>query len=223
MFRRYVVTNDLPEILPIFPLSGALLLPRGTLPLNIFEPRYIQLVDDVMRGERLIGMIQPRIPERLTATPPLYDIGCAGRITSYTETEDARFLITLTGLCRFRIMRELDAMTPYRQVEADFEPFANDLTAEDDDLLEEGVRERLLNALKGYLTQQKMRADWESIQHAPAEHLINALAMICPFETSEKQALLEAPTLPERAQTLITLISMSGNEPSPGEDNGTLQ
>lgn len=223
MFRRYVVTNDLPEILPIFPLSGALLLPRGTLPLNIFEPRYIQLVDDVMRGERLIGMIQPRIPERLTATPPLYDIGCAGRITSYTETEDARFLITLTGLCRFRIMRELDAMTPYRQVEADFEPFADDLTAEDDDLLEEGVRERLLNALKGYLTQQKMRADWESIQHAPAEHLINALAMICPFETSEKQALLEAPTLPERAQTLITLISMSGNEPSPGEDNGTLQ
>ena len=144
-------------------------------------------------------------------------------ITSYTETEDARFLITLTGLCRFRIMRELDAMTPYRQVEADFEPFADDLTAEDDDLLEEGVRERLLNALKGYLTQQKMRADWESIQHAPAEHLINALAMICPFETSEKQALLEAPTLPERAQTLITLISMSGNEPSPGEDNGTLQ
>lgn len=223
MFRRYVVTSDLTEILPIFPLSGALLLPRGTLPLNIFEPRYIQLVDDVMRGERLIGMIQPRIPERLTATPPLYDIGCAGRITSYVETDDARFLITLTGLCRFRIARELQAMTPYRQVEADYEPFAGDLTPEDDDLLEEGARERLLDALKGYLTQQNMRADWESIQHAPAEHLINALAMICPFETSEKQALLEAPTLPERAQTLIALISMSGNEPSPGEESGTLQ
>ncbi len=222
MFRRYVVTSDLTPTLPIFPLSGALLLPRGTLPLNIFEPRYIQLVDDVMRGDRLIGMIQPRIPERLSAMPPLYDVGCVGRITNYAETDDARLLITLTGLCRFRIGRELTVQTPYRQIEAAYEVFREDLTPSDASF-DEGDRKRLLTALKGYLSNQKMEADWESIQHAPAEHLVNALAMICPFETSEKQALLEAPSLADRARTLITLISMSSSDPASSDESGTLQ
>lgn len=222
MFRRYVVPTDLIQKIPVFPLSGALLLPRGTLPLNIFEPRYIQMVDDAMRGDRLIGMIQPRIPEHLSAMPPLYDIGCVGRITSYSETEDARFLITLTGLCRFKIARELVADTPYRQIEAQYEPFKDDLSPPEIPL-EEDERARLLGALKGYLTQQHMRADWESIKNAPAEHLVNALAMICPFETSEKQALLEAPTLIARVETLIALISMSGGETPTSDESGTLQ
>ena len=222
MFRRYVTTSDLAEIIPVFPLTGAVLLPRGTLPLNIFEPRYLKMIDDAMRGNRLIGMIQPRTHENSNAKPPLFEIGGVGRITSYSETDDARFHIALSGLCRFRVAEELTVTTPYRQVRADYEPYASDL-AEPDDELEEGQRKRLIGMLRDYLDLRRLDADWESIKRAPPEHLINALAMICPFQPSEKQALLEAPSLSARAEALIALIAMSGPETPSSEDGGSLQ
>lgn len=222
MFRRYVTTSDLAEIIPVFPLTGVVLLPRGTLPLNIFEPRYLKMIDDAMRGNRLIGMIQPRTHENSSAKPALFEIGGVGRITSYSETDDARFHIVLSGLCRFRVAEELSVSTPYRQVRADYEPYASDL-AEPDDELEEGQRKRLIGMLRDYLDLRRLDADWESIKRAPPEHLINALAMICPFQPSEKQALLEAPSLPARADALIALIAMSGPETPSSEDGGSLQ
>jgi Lon protease-like protein len=191
------------------------LLPRGVLPLNIFEPRYLSMVDDSMRSARLIGMVQPTIHESHTAAPPIYPMGTVGRITSYSETEDSRYLISLTGVCRFRIREELAVMTPYRQCVVSYDAFRDDLrepTAREAD--EE--RAELLSVLKGYLSIQRLKADWESITHAPTESLVNALAMICPFEAKEKQALLEAPTLSERARVLIALIEMANAEPSTG-------
>jgi Lon protease-like protein len=222
MFRRYVTLSDLAEIIPVFPLTGVVLLPRGTLPLNIFEPRYLKMIDDAMRGNRLIGIIQPRVPETENTAPPLFEIGGVGRITSYSETDDGRFHIALSGLCRFRVAEELPVTTPYRQIRADYTPFAGDL-AEPDDRLEEGQRERLIGMLRDYLEARSLDADWESIKRAPPEHLVNALAMICPFQPSEKQALLEAPSLPARAEALIALIAMSGPDASSSEGGGALQ
>lgn len=222
MFRRYVRTEDLAPVIPVFPLTGAVLLPRGTLPLNIFEPRYLKMVDDAMRGNRLIGMVQPRTPESFGGAPELFEIGGVGRITSYSETENARFQIMLTGLCRFRIASELEVTTPYRQVRADYESFAGDLI-EPEDTMNEAQRTRLLKMLKVYLSARHLDADWPSIKRAPAEHLINALAMICPFEPLEKQALLEAPSLSDRADTLIALIAMAGPDTPPEQGGGSLQ
>jgi uncharacterized protein len=223
MFRRYVRTDDLAEVIAVFPLTGAVLLPRGTLPLNIFEPRYLKMIDDAMRGNRLIGMIQPRIAETATNKPPLFEIGGVGRITTYSETENARFQIVLSGLCRFRIAEELDAATPYRQIRADYGPFAADLTEPADEGLGAEQRKRLFGMLKGYLAARSLDADWDSIKRAPAEHLVNALAMICPFEPSEKQALLEAPSLAQRAETLIALIAMAVTDLPPTDRGGPLQ
>ncbi len=205
---RYHNLGDLPAVLGIFPLTGVLLLPRGQLPLNVFEPRYLALVDAVMQGNRLIGMIQPTEHEDKSLTPALSQVGCAGRITSYREAEDGRYLITLTGICRFRVAQELAATTPYRQVKADFGPFAGDLASAGDD---EFPRERLLAALKVYLSQRDLKADWRSVMSAPAEILVNALAMLCPFEPAEKQALLEAPGWTERVSTLVALLEMAGS------------
>jgi Lon protease-like protein len=219
MFRRYVTTGDLADIIPVFPLTGVVLLPRGSLPLNIFEPRYLKMVDDAMRGNRLIGMIQPRQHERLDNTPPLYEIGGVGRIISYSETDDARFHISLSGLCRFRIAEEMAVTTPYRQVRADYSPFAIDL-AEPDDQLEEPQRNQLVSLLKDYFEARRLDADWDSIKRAPSEHLINALAMICPFQPLEKQALLEALSLKDRADALIALIAMAGPDAPSSEENG---
>ena len=223
MFRRYVRTDDLAPVIPIFPLTGAVLLPRGTLPLNVFEPRYLKMVDDAMRGNRLIGIIQPRIPETTTNTPPLFEIGGVGRITTYSETDNARFQIALSGLCRFRIAVELDVTTPYRQVRADYGPFAADLTEPEDEGLDDEQRTRLFGMLKVYLADRNLDADWEAIKRAPAEHLVNALAMICPFEPSEKQALLEAPSLSQRTEALIALIAMAGTDLPPTDKGGALQ
>jgi len=202
--------NDMPRVIPVFPLSGALLLPRGRLPLNIFEPRYLAMVDDALRHTRVIGMVQPSSCEQ--RKPPLYPVGCLGRLTSWSETGDGRLMITLTGVIRFRIAEELKTTTPYRQVEADYEAFAPDLEETCDDSCID--RERLGEGLKCYLRQRNLEADWASIERAPGEVLVNSLAMICPFDAAEKQALLEAPALAERARLLTTLIEMAAAAPA---------
>ena len=207
MVGRYHSVDVLPVKLAIFPLTGVLLLPRGQLPLNVFEPRYLELVEAALAGNRLIGMIQPTEHEERTLLPALSAIGCAGRITGFRETDDSRYLLTLTGICRFRVANEIESGTPYRQVTADYAPFAGDL-AEDND--EDFPRERLLAALNEYLSRRDLKADWRSVMNAPAETLVNALAMLCPFDPAEKQALLEAPGFHERASTLMALLEMGG-------------
>ena len=207
--RPYRSLQDLPSMLPVFPLSGVLLLPRGDLPLNIFEPRYLAMTDEALSGARMIGMIQPVFAEEGGERPALSAVGCAGRITAYRETDDGRYLITLTGICRFRIGQELDVTTPYRQVEPDYGPFETDLYPDEDG---EFPRERLLGALKRYLVRRDLKADWQSVTSAPAEALVNSLAMLCPFEPAEKQALLEASGWPERVDTLIALLEMAASD-----------
>lgn len=199
---------DLPVAIPVFPLPGALLLPRGQMPLNIFEPRYLEMIDDSLRsGHRLIGMIQPDTahpgPED---KPNLYKIGCAGRITQFAETGDGRYLIQLTGVCRFRVDHELSVMTAYRQCRAAYEPFADDFIARkgEDDV----DRKSLLVALKDFLQANNLKADWEGIEKAPNEALVNALAMMSPYGPAEKQALLEAPDLKTRAEILIAVTEI---------------
>lgn len=210
MTWTYNTLDDLPSTLDVFPLSGVLLLPRGQLPLNVFEPRYLALVDAALSGTRLIGMIQPTQNEEKVLKPTLAAIGCAGRLTGYRENEDGRYLITLTGVCRFRVAEELATEMPFRQVKADFTPFLDDLAEADET---DFPRERLVTALKDYLSRRDLKADWKSVLSAPPETLVNALAMLCPFEPAEKQALLEAPSWPERVDTLIALLEMANAGP----------
>jgi Lon protease-like protein len=211
--RRYRKTGDLPAVIPVFPLTGALLLPRSRLPLNIFEPRYLAMVDAAIGAYRMIGMIQPKVPqaeENPATKPALSDVGCAGRIIEYSETDDGRYLITLLGIARFRVAGERDSETAFRQVAADYSEFVRDLDHESEPLAEDAVpRDKLVKALKPYLTDHAMQTDWKSIEEAPAETLINALAMICPFDARAKQALLEARGVKERADALIALLEMS--------------
>ncbi|MET0545555.1 MAG: LON peptidase substrate-binding domain-containing protein [Caulobacterales bacterium] len=204
----YRKIGDLPSTIPIFPLSGAVVFPHGALPLNIFEPRYLNMVDDAMCGQRIIGMIQPVGPGENEEHPHVVDIGCAARITSYSETDDGRYLITLTGICRFRVAQELEVMTPYRQVLPDFKPYKSDLDSQGDSLLME--KPSLLEALSDYLVRTGLGAMSSGLQSAPVESLINTLAAACPFEPAEKQALLEAPGLAERAGLLKALFETSG-------------
>ena len=196
----------LPTILPIFPLTGVLLLPRGRLPLNIFEPRYLAMTRDALAGDRLIGMVQPSDPGASGDNPPVYPTGCAGRITSFAETEDERFLITLTGTCRFRIRDELPLLEGYRRVVPEWSGFARDLDSEDEPAFD---RERLMRGLKGYFQQRQISADWGAINSVPGERLVTSVAMVCPFEPSEKQALLEASDLNERARLLTAIVEMA--------------
>ncbi len=217
MQHSYHSFADLPGSLPVFPLSGVLLLPRAALPLNVFEPRYLEMVDDVLRSNRLIGIIQPVESEDTVLKPKLSQVGCAGRIISWRESEDNRYLITLAGLCRFKVKEEISALSTYRQVACDFAPFAGDLAQGADDA--DFPRERLLQALKDYLMRRDMKADWKSVMTAPAESLVNALAMMCPFEPAEKQALLEAPSWPERVSTLVALLEISTLGQGPGTLN----
>ena len=213
----------LPEIIPIFPLTGVLLLPRGRLPLNIFEPRYLAMTKDALGGDRLIGMVQPSEPQDDnrgrggSANPPVYPIGCAGRITAFSETDDGRNLVTLTGVSRFRIRDELPLLSGYRRVVADWAPFARDRDPTDEPGFD---RERFARALKGYFAQRQISADWEAIEKAPGEHLLTSIAMLCPFAPSEKQALLEAADLEERARLLVALIEMATIEPTTTEETG---
>ncbi|WP_188261802.1 LON peptidase substrate-binding domain-containing protein [Azospirillum tabaci] len=218
--------DRLPRQLPIFPLAGVLLLPRGRLPLNIFEPRYLAMVEDALAGDRMIGMVQPTDPACRLREPAVYGTGCAGRITSFAETEDGRYLITLTGVSRFAIMRELDGQRGYRRVAADWDRFSGDLI----DPLERGGadgcgldRARLLAGLKGYFKMQGLSVDWKAIDGTPDERLVTSLAMICPFSPSEKQALLETPDLPERAKLLIALVEMAILDSHEGDGGGALR
>jgi uncharacterized protein len=207
MPRHYHSYSDLPKSLPLFPLAGVVLLPRGQLPLNIFEPRYLEMVDYALQGDRLIGMIQPTESEDAVLRPRLSQVGCAGKISSFRESDDNRYLISLTGLCRFRLTGEMQSATPWRAGFCDFAAFAGDLAQQDN---EEFPRERLLAALKTYLNSRDMKADWKSVMTAPGEALVNALAMMCPFDPAEKQALLEAPSFQERASTLMALLEIGG-------------
>jgi len=206
----------LPVILPIFPLTGVLLLPRGRLPLNIFEPRYLAMTRDALAGERLIGMVQPSDPAASGSNPPVYPTGCAGRITSFSETDDGRFLITLTGTSRFRIREELPMLEGYRRVVPDWHEFARDLGNEEEPSFD---RERLLRGLKGYFQQHQISADWDAITSVSGDRLVSSIAMICPFDPSEKQALLEASDLAERARLLTAIVEMAVMQP-PSEGTG---
>ena len=196
--------EDLPQTLAIFPLAGALLFPRWTLPLNIFEPRYLNMIDDAMVGERLIGMVQSVGGTK--ASPNLAGVGCAGRITSYSETDDGRYLIVLTGVCRFQVEELTEVTTPYRQARANWTPYADDLHAPD--ITDLPSRQKLMSALEAYVAGRGMEADWSAAKDAPIETLVNALCAGCPFSVSEKQALVEAPGLKDRAATLIALLEM---------------
>lgn len=198
--------DRLPPTLPIFPLAGALLLPRARLPLNIFEPRYVAMVEDALRADRMIGMIQPVNPDCRARDPAIYDVGCAGRISSFTETEDGRFLITLSGLSRFGVEREIEGVNGYRRVIPCWDCFAEDMEPERCGEIERG---RLLALLKTYFQSNGLSVDWQSIETTLDERLVNSLAMICPFSAAEKQGLLEAPTLAERGKLLIGLIEMA--------------
>jgi Lon protease-like protein len=207
MRRRYHAYSDLPHSVPLFPLTGAMLLPRGHLPLNVFEPRYLEMVDYALSGDRLIGMIQPTESEETTLKPALSQVGCAGKVIAFQETGDGRYLITLQGICRFRLTGEMESATAWRAGFCDFAAFAGDLAENTGADL---PRERLLSALKTYLTSRDMQADWNSVLTAPAEALVNALAMMCPFDPAEKQALLEAQSFHERTSTLLALLEMGG-------------
>ena len=205
--KDYNRPADLPQKLPVFPLPGALLLPRADLPLNIFEPRYLEMISDALSGERMIGIIQPRDDSDTAERPDLMKVGCAGRITSYAETPDGRMLVTLTGVSRFSVKSELAVDTPYRQVAANFKPFAIDLVM---DLgAAEVNRPALLTAFKDYLTANNMSADWSEINAASTEVLVNTLSLLAPYPASEKQALLEAPDLKTRADVLVALTEMA--------------
>lgn len=208
---------DLPQVIPVFPLDGALLLPGGDLPLQIFEPRYLNMIDDVMAGDRIIGMIQTRAGgdrER----PRLTGVGCAGRITSYAETSDGRYLITLTGICRFEAGEEMAVPMPYRQLRARYDRFAGDLADDEAQEAPPQARDRFAKALKRYLNHRELDIDWETASSAPLEALVNSLAMGLPFEPAEKQALLEAPDLAGRFETLSTLLEIDALED--GDDEG---
>ena len=207
--------SDLPDEIPVFPLTGALLLPRWQLPLNIFEPRYLNMIDDAMAGERIIGMVQSVGGDK--SRPGLANLGCAGRITSFSETNDGRYLITLTGIARFRVDRELDVRTPYRQVQADWNEFEADLHEPTVTALPN--RERLVQTLRAYIDRNAMTADWSAVEEAPIETLINALCAGCPFSPIEKQALLEAVTLKDRCEALMALLEMD----FPDTDEGRMQ
>jgi Lon protease-like protein len=206
----YRKISDLPQLIPVFPLDGALLLPGGELPLQIFEPRYLNMVDDVMAGDRLIGMIQTRGGSR--SNPILAHVGCVGRITSYNETSDGRYLITLTGVCRFEAGEELSLRSPYRQVRAHYDRFEADLS-DDDARASEPARARFASALKKYLNRRELDIDWETANEAPLEALVNSLCMGLPFEPAEKQAFLEAKDLASRFEALTMLLEIDMSDP----------
>jgi len=206
----YETVLDVPSVVPVFPLSGALLLPRAHLPLNIFEPRYVKMIDDAMSGNRVVGMVQPRFDEGSDdedeEAPALCKVGALGRIVSYQETGDGRYLIQLGGVCRFTLLEELETDAPYRSCRISAERFAADLAGE---TCEADVdRDALIRAFQSYLDANDLDADWKSVRTASNEALVNTLAMMSPYGPAEKQALLEAPDLAARAATLVAITEM---------------
>lgn len=212
MPQGYVKADDLPQVIPVFPLPGAILLPRGQLPLNIFEPRYLNMVDDAMAGDRMIGLIQPAGGP--ASLPVLSAVGCAGRITSFAETSDGRYLITLTGICRYRLVTEMPSPTPYRQARVTFDSFEDDLTVSPED---EAPRDGLLDALRAYLDRRQLEIDWDTVGQAPLEALVNSLSMALPFDPAEKQALIESPTLTDRRHVLTALMRIDAADTGEGD------
>ncbi|MGB0577145.1 MAG: LON peptidase substrate-binding domain-containing protein [Alphaproteobacteria bacterium] len=208
--------EDLPRVIPIFPLTGVLLLPTGRLPLNIFEPRYLAMVRDTLADEqRIIGMVQPRVPDPEDNRgagglgddePDLYRTGCAGRITSFTESKDGRYMLTLTGICRFEIAEKMTGKDGYCRVLANYRRFRDDLGVEPGSEID---RDRLLAAVKEYFALQNIEASWDAVLATPNDKLITSLAMTCPFGPNERQALLEAQTLSSRADIVVTLLEMA--------------
>ncbi len=213
----YKGPRDCPAVIPVFPLPGALLLPRGQMPLNIFEPRYLAMIDDAMRTDRIIGMVQPDPEGGGSPSPKLYRVGCAGRVTQYAETGDGRYLVSLTGISRFRIESELATASSYRRCQVSYDAFAVDFEARAG---EEGVdRDGVLKALRDFVDANDLNVDWAGIDKAPNEALVNALCMMSPFGVREKQAMLEALDLKTRAEILIAVTEMelvrgSGPEPT---------
>ena len=227
MIDRYRKVKDLPDIIPVFPLSGTILLPRCSLPLKIFEPRYLEMIDAVLAGDRIIGMVQP-VPERGCSSKYdekdviLHSIGCAGRLTRFSENEDGSLYIGLTGICRFELGLEVDKEKEFRSFSIMRDRFSQDLQV---GVGEEGAdRDLLLSVLKEYLVQNDLSTDWDSIEKASTEHLVNTLSVLSPYGCEEKQALLEAESLKNRADILIALAQMdlaSGNISDSG--GGVLQ
>lgn len=211
MVGPHPALEDLPADIAIFPLSGALLLPRGRLPLNIFEPRYLAMVEDSLAQGRMFGMIQPNeAAPRGPTGPGLYRIGCLGRLSHFSETDDGRYLITLTGVARFIVGRELEMRRGYRRVAADYLPFGHDLAAPA--TLADGTRPAVMEALRDYFSARQIEANWDAIEAMPDATLVTTLSMLCPFDTAEKQALLEAPTDADRAADLLALLRMAVHE-----------
>jgi uncharacterized protein len=204
--KRYQTIAELPETLPVFPLSGALLLPRAELPLNIFEDRYLRMFDAAVESHRLIGMIQPEVGDG-SDKPALARVGCAGRITSYSETDDGRMLVGLTGICRFEVLSEKKVKTPYRQCNVSFDGFAADLVTENQ--ARQVNRDAVIKAFRQYLEANDMTANWEEVERVPTENLVNTLSQMAPYPNAEKQALLEAPDLKSRAEMLIALTELA--------------
>jgi Lon protease-like protein len=213
--ERYRSPADVPQRIPVFPLCRAILLPRATLPLNIFEPRYLQMVDDAMSTSRVLGMVQPtgsgedeeeEHESPVARTAPLRRIGCAGRITSYQELDDGRFLISLSGIARFEVVDEVELAKPYRVCTVSYERFAGDFTPGVGE--NEVDRQALLAALKAFLQSRGLKADWAAVSKTPTEALVNSLAMVNPYGSEEKQALIEAADLKTRAEMLVALAEM---------------
>lgn len=212
------VIGKLPTTLPVFPLTGALMLPGSHLPLNIFEPRYLKLIDDVLAGDRMMGMVQPRKPETSQNEPPVYDIGCMGKLVAWQEADDNRYVVTLQGLCRFRIERELDRTTPYRLFNVSYDRFADDLLTQDASAID---RDRLMTLVRAFVKVKGYQVNWDVIEAMETETLIDATAVLAPFTASERQALLEAPNMSARGDMVMTLLAMAVNDSSGSE--GTLQ
>lgn len=211
-------TNDLPPTIPVFPLPGALMLPRARLPLHIFEPKYLQMIDDTLKTDhRLIGMVQPRA-QKTGDGRELQSIGCAGRLTQLSETEDGRYMITLAGVSRYRIGKEVSGFKPYLQADVTWDGFERDLGKPEID--KAFNRPKFLDLLNRYFEAQALSTDWDSLKDADEELLINSLSMLCPFEPEEKQALLEAPSLATRRETVVTLMEFALRG---GENEGLLQ
>ena len=206
--------TDLPGIIAVFPLPGALLLPRARLPLHIFEPRYLAMLDDALKTDtRLIGMVQPNT---MRDEKGLHRIGCAGRLTQFSETEDGRYMVTLTGMSRFRIQREVEGFSPYRRCEVNWDGFERDMGGVEQDPRFD--RDGFMRLLDRYFAAQDLSADWETLREAEDELLINSLSMLLEFAPEDKQALLEAPSLATRRETLVTLIEYALHRGSGDED-----